>query len=173
MKDDPRLHRLLVLTAVVLGSIGVAPVRAAGPDNRVYELRTYYAAYGKLDDLDARFRDHTLELLAKHGMTNIGYWVPIDNPESQSVYVLAYPCREARPAKSWSFVADPEWQKAQSETEAKGRSGRPRRVGASSPTDRLAGHQASSGPAPGCSRPICTASRNNLDAANAVSRAHA
>jgi hypothetical protein len=89
-------------------------------DTRVYELRIYYAAPGKLDALNARFRDHTVKLFEKHGMTNIGYWVPVDNPDNKLIYILAYPSREAR-EKSWKeFFADPDWQKAQKESEANG-----------------------------------------------------
>jgi hypothetical protein len=94
---------------------------AADKDTRFYEMRTYYAAPGKLDDLNSRFRDHTTKLFEKHGITNIGYWVPIENPENKLVYVLAYPSREARD-KSWKdFGGDPDWKKAQSESEANGK----------------------------------------------------
>jgi hypothetical protein len=90
-------------------------------DNRVYEMRTYYAAEGKLDALNVRFRDHTMKLFAKHGMTNLGYWTPIDNKERKLIYVLAYENAEAR-EKSWkAFVADPEWKKAKEASEANGR----------------------------------------------------
>ena len=62
---------------------------AAEKDSRVFEMRTYYAAPGKLDALHGRFRDHTVGLFAKHGMTNVGYWTPVENPESKLIYVLA------------------------------------------------------------------------------------
>ena len=39
---------------------------AAEKDARVYEMRVYYAAPGKLDALNARFRDHTAKLFEKH-----------------------------------------------------------------------------------------------------------
>ena len=63
---------------------------AAEPDTRVFELRTYYAAPGKLEALHARFRDHTCKLFEKHGMTNIGYWSPIDEKQAETklVYIL-------------------------------------------------------------------------------------
>ena len=83
-------------------------------DSRVFEMRTYYAAPGKLEDLQARFRDHTVKLFEKHGMTNIGYWVPVDEKTGQPsgntlVYILAYPSFEAR-TKSWDgFRNDPAW----------------------------------------------------------------
>jgi hypothetical protein len=94
---------------------------AAEKDSRVYEMRTYYAAPGKLDALHARFRDHTCKLFEKHGMTNIGYWVPIENPENKLIYLLAYPSREARAASWKTFMADPDWKKAYKDSEANGR----------------------------------------------------
>jgi hypothetical protein len=93
---------------------------AAEPDARVFELRTYTANAGKLDALNARFRDHTMKLFEKHGMTNIGYWVPIENPEHKLIYMLAFPDAAAR-AKSWKeFSADTDWKKVKEESEASG-----------------------------------------------------
>jgi hypothetical protein len=104
--------------AVVLGLAGVCP--AADADQRVFELRTYYAPAGRLDDLHARFRNHTLKLFEKHGFTNIGYWVPIDNPDNKLVYVVAFPSRAAK-EESWKkFMADAEWQAVRKQTEANG-----------------------------------------------------
>ena len=96
---------------------------AASPGNtRVFEMRKYTAAPGKLDALLARFRDHTNALFEKHGITMIGYWVPTDGEKSKNtlIYILAYPSREAA-TKSWKdFQADPEWQKARAESEKEG-----------------------------------------------------
>lgn len=95
-------------------------------DSRVFEMRTYYAAPGKLDALHARFRDHTAKLFEKHGMTNVGYWAPIDQKTGQPsgnalVYILAYPSLEAR-ARAWeSFRADPVWVAARDESEKDGK----------------------------------------------------
>lgn len=94
---------------------------SAAPDTLCYEMRIYYAAPGKLDDLNSRFRNHTLKLFEKHGMKNVGYWMPIDNPESKLVYVLSYPSREAREASWKAFVSDPEWKAVAKSTEANGR----------------------------------------------------
>ncbi|MEW6306328.1 MAG: NIPSNAP family protein [Verrucomicrobiota bacterium] len=92
----------------------------AAQDTRCFEMRTYYAAPGKLDALHARFRDHTCRLFEKHGMTNIGYWVPMENPENKLIYILAYPSRDAR-EKSWkAFVNDPAWKKAKADSEVNG-----------------------------------------------------
>jgi hypothetical protein len=92
-------------------------------ENRVFEQRIYTTKEGKLDDLLKRFRDHTTKLFEKHGMTNIGYWVPEDEPKSKNtlIYILAYPSREAA-KKSWDeFRTDPVWQKVQKESEANGK----------------------------------------------------
>ena len=94
---------------------------AADKDGRCYEMRTYYAAAGKLDDLHARFRNHTCKLFEKHGMQNIGYWVPQDNPDRKLIYVLAYPSREARTNAWKEFMADPDWQKASKASEVNGK----------------------------------------------------
>lgn len=87
----------------------------------VYEMRVYYAAPGKLEDLNTRFRNNTMRIFAKHGMTNIGYWVPIENPENKLVYILSYPSREAREASWKAFSADPEWQAVAKASEANGK----------------------------------------------------
>jgi hypothetical protein len=100
-------------------------------DTRVFELRTYYAAPGKINDLQARFRDHTCKLFEKHGMTIIGFWTPIpkkgaseqkgDAALDQLIYILAYPSKEAAD-KSWkAFRDDPVWQAAQKASEANGK----------------------------------------------------
>ncbi len=111
--------KTLLLTLFSLAMISNA--FAAEKDVRAYELRVYYAAPGKLDELHARFRDHTCKLFEKHGMVNIGYWVPAENPENKLIYLLAYPDREARDISWKAFMADPDWKAAQKASEAKGR----------------------------------------------------
>src|ERR1700752_5285964 len=114
----PAMNKLFLLLATAFPAVA-AP--AAEPDTRCFEMRTYHAAPGKLDDLNARFRNHTMEIFKKHGMTNIGYWVPVENTNNVLIYILAYPSREAR-EKSWKeFGADPEWQSVQKASEANGR----------------------------------------------------
>ncbi len=90
-------------------------------DTRVYEMRVYTAAPGKLDALNARVRDHTCKLFEKHGMTNVGYFVPVDNKDNKLIYFLSYPSKDAR-AKSWkAFASDPAWKKAAAESEKNGK----------------------------------------------------
>jgi len=91
--------------------------------DRVYELRTYTAFDGKLENLKARFRDHTIAIFNRHGMTSIGYWVPTDPEKSKNtlVYVLAHPSMEEA-KKHWDeFRADPEWKKVSADSEKDGK----------------------------------------------------
>tara|TARA_B100002049_G_scaffold72171_1_gene53002 strand:+ start:588 stop:1034 length:447 start_codon:yes stop_codon:yes gene_type:complete len=105
-------------------SIPVSEDASAGSEtDQVFELRTYTAAEGKFDDLLARFRDHTLRIFEKHGMTNVGYWTPQDEPLSANtlIYVLAHPSREEA-EQSWrDFSSDPEWQSVAEESQRDGR----------------------------------------------------
>jgi NIPSNAP protein len=109
---------------IVAGAFTIGRLSAADqtPKNRYFEMRTYTANEGKLDALNARFRNHTNGLFEKHGMTIIGFWTPSEGPEAKDtlIYILAYPDKEAR-AKSWkAFVDDPEWKKAKAESEVNG-----------------------------------------------------
>ena len=108
-----------LLAVLMLAAVFTAV--SAEKDTRVFEMRTYFAAPGKLDALNARFRDHTIKLFTKHGITNVGYWMPIENPDNQLVYVLAYPSREARDTSWKAFGADPDWQSARKASEENGK----------------------------------------------------
>ncbi len=116
-------NRIFVLAAVA-AAFGLGHyngVNAAGK-NRVYELRTYTTHPGKLNDLLARFRNHTTKLFEKHGMKNIGYWVPQDDKLKANtlIYIVSHESNEAA-KKSWdAFRAEPEWQKAGTESEKAG-----------------------------------------------------
>lgn len=90
-------------------------------DLQCFELRTYTANKGRLSDLHSRFRDHTLGLFSKHGMTNIGYWVPQSNESEQLIYLLGYPSRKARDASWKAFFQDPDWKSAYQSSISKGR----------------------------------------------------
>jgi hypothetical protein len=110
-----------LLTVLSFALFGATLLAAESKDSRVYEMRTYYAAPGKLDDLNKRFREHTLALFEKHGMENIGYWVPLENPDNKLVYIIAHKSREAAKASWKSFGADPDWKAAAKASEANGK----------------------------------------------------
>jgi hypothetical protein len=124
-KPMPYLHHLHlfggIIVASALNTFLASMIQAAEPDQRLFELRVYYAAEGKLEALHERFRQHTCRLFEKHGMENIGYWTPIENPESKLIYILAFPDQAARKASWQSFMADPEWQTAYRASEQQGK----------------------------------------------------
>ena len=104
---------LALLAALFVSTIfGLESAQAEEKKNRLFEIRTYYANEGKLDALKARFRDHPVALFKKHGMTNVGYWVPVDNKDNKLVYILAFPNKEARKKAFQGFVNDPDWKAA-------------------------------------------------------------
>ena len=92
----------------------------AQSNDKVFELRTYTTNEGKLPNLLARFRDHTRRIFEKHGMENVGYWVPQDSPNTL-IYIIAHDSRDAA-TKNWeNFIADPEWQEVSRASQVDGR----------------------------------------------------
>ena len=116
---------LRAIVALSLAFVGLALCPAKGNekvDTRVFELRTYTAKPGKIDELHARFRDHTLKLFEKHHMTVIGFWKPTDAEQAKQklVYLLGFPNQEAA-AQSWKeFQADPHWKAVKENSEKDG-----------------------------------------------------
>ncbi len=45
----------------------------------IFELRTYTANDGRLEEMLEELRVASL-IFERHGMTNVGYWVPTDSP---------------------------------------------------------------------------------------------
>ena len=109
---------LLLLAGFAAGALTQHTLTAQSAD-KVFELRTYTAPDGKLGELHARFRNHTLRIFEKHGMTNVGYWVT-QGPEPKLVYILAFPSKEARDASFKAFGADPDWQKVYADSQKDG-----------------------------------------------------
>ncbi len=102
--------RFCLLPITLLVCTGFSPTATAD----VYELRIYETNAGKLDALNARFRDHTTRLFKKHGIESIGYWVPTDEEASKNtlIYIIKHASREAAKASWKAFGQDPEWHAA-------------------------------------------------------------
>jgi hypothetical protein len=80
--------------------------------NRVFELRVYHAVPGKLPALEARFRDTTSKILAKHNLNVVGYWVSENaSPSDDSfIWIVADASREEA-KKNWDATfTDPAFQ---------------------------------------------------------------
>ena len=120
MFDRPNLLVILSLPALALAAAMTAPMATAAEDSMVYELRTYTCHPGKLPELHARFKNHTMKLFEKHGMKNIMYWTPLDK-EDTLVYIVAHKSREAADASWKAFGSDPEWREAYKASVANGK----------------------------------------------------
>lgn len=113
----------LLAVGFALGSWNAASVAHAQNAGRVFELRTYTAPEGKLPELHARFRNHTMRIFEKHGIKSVGYWVPQDSPAKDNtlIYIISHASRDAAKASWAAFGADPEWQKVAKESQINGK----------------------------------------------------
>ena len=97
--------------ATVLGTYAPSPSLAR--DSRTFELRTYYATPGKLEEIHKRFREATLKYYRKSGAEVLYCWGPTDKEqgsEERLMCLLAYKNREAREEARKKFESDPEWR---------------------------------------------------------------
>ena len=88
----------------------------------VFELRTYTTPPGLLPNLDARFRDHTLALFAKHGIVNGGYFHRMPDQVGAEVtlqYFVTHQSKEGAAASFSAFGKDPAWTAARKASEEK------------------------------------------------------
>ncbi len=110
---------LITLAAILLGSFNLA----SSLFGDVFELRIYTTNEGKLDNLNARFRDHTVGLFKKHGIESVGYWVPTDGEKAKNtlIYVIKHKSRDAAKASWKAFGSDPAWKKVAKESQVEGR----------------------------------------------------
>jgi hypothetical protein len=117
------LPTIALIPAGVWATAEPEQAQAAGSASTVYELRVYHANEGKLDDLLKRFREYTVALFEKHGMKNVAYWTPLDDPLKGKtlIYILAHPGREAATSNWQAFRDDPEWQKVRDASEVNGK----------------------------------------------------
>jgi hypothetical protein len=106
--------------AVAALGLTMAVTSDAQSPHHVYELRMYHANPGKLEALEARFRDHTETIFKRHNIHAIGYWIPQDNKDNLLIYIVDHKSKEDA-TKNWAaFQADDEWKKVRSESEANG-----------------------------------------------------
>ena len=89
----------------------------------VYELRIYHVVPGKIENLVARFRDHTMKLFADHGIKSVAYWTALDEPVKNGAffYILEHPSREAAAANWKAFQDDREWKRVKAKSEENGK----------------------------------------------------
>lgn len=110
----------LLAAGMLVGSVAHSAWNKDEAAPLLYELRTYTTVDGRLPALHARFRDHTLKLFEKHGMKNVVYLVPAEEP-NKLVYLLAHKDKAARDASFDAFRKDPEWIAAKDASEKDGK----------------------------------------------------
>jgi len=112
-----------LLPASLWAAVRQANANSTAATGAVFELRVYHAAAGKLAELEARFRDHTIKIFDRHGMKSVAYWTPLDEPEKSNtlIYILQHPSREAAATNWKAFQDDPEWKSVKEKSEADGK----------------------------------------------------
>ena len=87
----------------------------------IYELRVYRTLPGRLPNLLARFRDHTLRIWDRHGIRQAGFWTTLVGENAYDLtYMIAWESLAEREAKWPAFQADPEWHAARAASEKDG-----------------------------------------------------
>ncbi|MAX08780.1 MAG: NIPSNAP family protein [Gammaproteobacteria bacterium] len=125
--SENNVNKLIKTSAISLVSLAIGLgagifFSSAAQDEKVFELRTYTATPGNLDNLHARFRDHTTRIFRKHGMEVVGYWSPTSEEEREDtlVYLLAHDNQDAANASWQAFIADSEWATVAEESNRNG-----------------------------------------------------
>ena len=109
--------KMLAIVGLLVGVAGIGwghaqQQNAAG----FYELRIYKAQPGKRDALAARFASRTAGVYARHGITNVGYWIPEQtdkelgiDAEDTFIYIRGYPSKAERDKRLKAAHDDPEF----------------------------------------------------------------
>ena len=89
----------------------------------IFQLRTYHLLPGRLDAIQARFRDHTQALFEKQGLSNYPYWITVekDGAQPKLVYLIGHLTKDEFNAAFGRFVADPEWIRVRDASEVSGK----------------------------------------------------
>lgn len=110
---------VVLVSGLAVVSLALPPegkAQAAAEAGRCFELRTYTAPDGELDNLNRRFRKYSRVVFSRYQMDPMGFWIPLDNPDNHFTYILAYEdCADRDPA--WEqFHADSLWNQVENIT---------------------------------------------------------
>jgi hypothetical protein len=111
---------IAAIALAIVTAFGGSASAGQGSDagSRVFELRTYTTGPGQVNELNRRFREYTANLLRKHGMTLVGFWIPTDKPDT-FVYLISHQSRAAAEEAWKAMLANPEFLDAQKAANAK------------------------------------------------------
>jgi hypothetical protein len=108
--------KIMTLLGLVFGVVGIVWGYAQRNTVGFFELRVYTAQPGKRDALAARFASRTAAIYARHGITNVGYWIPQESDpelgisaEDTFIYMRGYPSKEERDKRLKAAHDDPEF----------------------------------------------------------------
>lgn len=120
-KDGPLVTKV---ESLFLHLTDYSPALTLAGEGHVFEMRRYTTLPGKLPALDARFRNHTMSLFTKHGMTNLPYFHLDEGQEGSDttlLYFLAHTSVESKEASFAAFRSDPAWIAARDASEQDGK----------------------------------------------------
>jgi hypothetical protein len=87
----------------------------------IYELRVYRVLPGRMSNMLARFRDHTVKIWESHGIRPLGFWTTLVGESNNDLtYIIVWESLAEREAKWAAFENDPAWHKARDESERDG-----------------------------------------------------
>ena len=75
----------------------------------IHQLRIYEIFESNKAAFHARFRDHAMRIMARHGFRILPMWETRSAGRTEFAYLLAWPDLETKAARWASFMADPEW----------------------------------------------------------------
>ena len=78
--------KVMAVAGLCFGMVGTAwglAQRRTAPG--FYELRIYTAQPGSRDALAERFASRTADIYSRHGITNVGYWIPQQSDEDLGI----------------------------------------------------------------------------------------
>jgi hypothetical protein len=117
--------KILAAAGLAVGVMGIGwGLAQARKMAGFFELRVYTALPGKRDALAARFANRTAAIYARHGITNVGYWIPVQSDpelgisaENTFIYIRAYPSKQERDKRLKAAHDDPEFDEVVTQQE--------------------------------------------------------
>jgi len=76
----------------------------------IHQLRIYEIFEHNKAAFHARFRDHAVRIMRRHGFQFVGLWETKRPERTEFVYVLTWPSEAAKDAAWAAFMADAEWR---------------------------------------------------------------
>ncbi|MDE3111820.1 MAG: NIPSNAP family protein [Chloroflexota bacterium] len=84
----------------------------------IHQLRMYEIFDHNKDAFHARFRDHAVRIMRRHGFHIVDMWETRDEKGPFFVYLLVWPDTETKERAWAAFLSDEEWVRIKRETAA-------------------------------------------------------